>query len=238
VHHGTTNPTGRLGLEVVPAATPVPDELGHISWSSWPAAITWTAIWLHAFPHRGLGREVNLWRLRNLRSFWRGLRRWAAGRMLDVPMIYGALYLDVIRADGTHVPLGLASLRVVTTVGSGFIVDAFQNLTELENMKYHGIGTSATAEAVGDTALVAELTTQYQTANTRAAGTTTESAQTVYRTVGTNTVAATAAIQEHGVFSAASAGVLLDRTAGFTVVNLAANDSLQATYDLSLPAGS
>lgn len=131
---------------------------------------------------------------------------------------------------------GIVGRKVVTTTGVGFIVDAFQNLVELENMKYHGLGTGTIAENASDTGLGTELTTQYNPDSTRATGTTTESGATVYQTVATNTVDASAAVTEHGIFSAASAGVLLDRTV-FSVINLANGDSLQSTYSLTVSAG-
>jgi hypothetical protein len=137
---------------------------------------------------------------------------------------------------------GLASLRVVTDAGVNFIVDAFQNTTELENLKYHGIGTGSTAEAAGDTALVTELTTEYSPDNTRATGTTTEGGGTnVYRTVGTNTLDGTpgAALREHGIFdqAATGGGTLLDRTV-YASITLSSGDSLQSTYDHTQTAGS
>lgn len=135
--------------------------------------------------------------------------------------------------------LGLAGTRVVTTVGVGYIVDAFQNAVELENMKFHSLGTGSTAEDVGDTALVTELTTEY-TGNVRATGTTTEGASAnIYRTVATNTLDGTpgAALREHGIHSASSAGVLLDRTV-FAAITLSSGDGLQSTYDHTQVAGS
>lgn len=135
--------------------------------------------------------------------------------------------------------LGVLSRKVVTNNGVAFIVDAFQNLVELENMKFHGYGTGATAEAVGDSALVTELTTQYNPDNTRPTGTTTENAANIYETVATLSPDAggTIAITEHGIFSAASGGVLLDRSV-FAAVNIVAgSDSLQTTYRLTLTAG-
>lgn len=135
--------------------------------------------------------------------------------------------------------LGLASFRVVTTVGVGYIVDAWQNSVELENMKFHGLGTGSTAEASGDTALVTELTTEY-TGDVRATGTTTEGASAnIFRTVGTNTLDGTpgAALREHGIFSASTAGVLMDRTV-FAAITLSSGDSLQSTYDQTQVAGS
>lgn len=133
---------------------------------------------------------------------------------------------------------GVVGNKVVTTVGVGYIVDAFQNSVELENMKYHSLGTGSTAEAAGDTALVTELTTEY-TGNVRATGTTTEASATVYETVATNTLDGTpgAALREHGVHSASSAGVLLDRTV-YAAITLSSGDGLTSTYDLTLTAGS
>jgi hypothetical protein len=135
--------------------------------------------------------------------------------------------------------LGLASFRVVTDVGVAYIVDSWQNSVELENQKYHGLGTGSTAEAAGDTALVTELTTEY-TGNVRATGTTTEGASAnIFRTVATNTLDGTpgAALREHGIFSASTVGVLLDRTV-FAAITLSSGDSLQSTYDHTQTAGS
>lgn len=135
---------------------------------------------------------------------------------------------------------GIVSRKVVTTAGVNFIVDAFQNTTEVENFKYHGLGTGSTAEASGDTALVTELTTEYNPNSTRATGSTTEGASAnIYRTVGTNTLdSGTPVLREHGVFSASTAGTLLDRSV-FAAITLdgTVGDSLQSTYDLTFSAG-
>lgn len=133
---------------------------------------------------------------------------------------------------------GVVGRKVVTTAGVNFLVDAFQNTTELENMKYHGLGTGSTAEATSDTALVTELTTEY-TGNVRATGTTAEGASAnIFQTVATNTLDGTpgAALREHGVFSASSAGTLLDRTV-YAAITLSSGDSLQSTYELTCSAG-
>jgi hypothetical protein len=156
----------------------------------------------------------------------------------------GHLWLAKVRLDGAVEDYGLVSCRVVTTAGVGYIVDAFQNLTELENMKYHGVGTGSTAEAASQTALVTELTTQYSSSNIRPTGTLGEQSgnANVYETTATVTVSATAAITEHGIFSQAAVGaasssnVMLDRSV-FSVINLASGESLVATYDLTLPSG-
>jgi hypothetical protein len=138
------------------------------------------------------------------------------------------------------VDLGVISVRVVTTVGVNFIVDAFQNLTEPENMKFHGFGTGAGAEAVGNTTLTTELTTQYLVDNTRLTGSQTEGATNVYRTVATLDPDADVTITEHGIFDQASnaGGVLLDKSLfGGIALTGATGDALQVTYDLTVNAG-
>lgn len=194
-------------------------------------------------------RPVSLaWKLQNwIRNRWRELPALAVyrllGRVFSLVYVESALYLKIVHADGTVTDFGCVGRRVVTDVGVGYIVDAFQNLVELENMKYHGFGTGTGAESASDTALGTELTTQYATDNTRPTGSTTEGATAnIYRTVATLSPdsGGTLAITEHGVFSQAanSGGVLLDRTK-FAAVNLVAgSDSLQATYELTFTAGS
>ena len=135
--------------------------------------------------------------------------------------------------------IGIVSRKVVTTTGVGFIVDAFQNLVELEIMKYHGIGTSTAAEGIGNTGLTAEATTQYNPDNTRATGSLEEGASAnIFKTIGTNTVDGAIIVEEHGVFSQAATGggVLLDRSLTGTQT-LSIGDGLQSTYQFTCSAG-
>lgn len=219
----TLSGAGRFGDDIVKACDP-----------------TITEIIRYGLPQRGLSREVNVWRAKNAPNLWRGARRVLAARAMGVSTFYGSLWIRKIDGQtGEITDFGLASLRVVTTAGVGFVVDAFQNLTELENMKYHGVGTGTNAESSSDTALQTELSTAYNPDSTRATGTQGEGASAnIYRTVGTVTVDASAAITEHGVFSQAATGggVLLDRSV-FSAVNLAASDSIQVPYEFTLPAG-
>lgn len=193
-----------------------------------------------ALPHPGLSPEVFAYRLRNLPYYLRSLPKVAICRLIGAPVVYGSLYLTIVRADGTRVPLGLVGHRVVTTAGVTKIVDFLRanDTTTGANFKFHGIGTGSTAEAIGDTTLVTELTTEYSPDSTRPTGSQTNNGANVYRTVGTITVDAApgAAIREHGVFSAASAGSLLDRTV-FAAITLASGDSIAATYDCTIAAG-
>jgi hypothetical protein len=193
-------------------------------------------------PNNSFSAEMNEWKISNIDNINRGLSKIIQAEMLNIPTIYGVLWAKKITKDD-EIDYGIVSMRVVTDVGVAYIVDAFQNSVELENMKYHGIGTGSTAENVADTELDTELTTEYSSDNTRATGTTIEGATAnIYRTVATNTLdSGTPAIVEHGIFSQAanSGGVLLDRSV-FSVINLngAGGDGLQTTYDLTLGAGS
>lgn len=210
-----------------------------VRFNTWPTAVSLKVVLKHGLPRPGLGREVNLWRLRNLPNLFRGARTLFWAKVHRIPTHYGALYLDKLTPHG-RVAYGLASLRVVTTAGVGYIVDAFQNSVELENMKYHGFGSGTTAEATSDTALVTEFTTEYATDNTRPTGTQTENGANVYETVATLDPDSAVTVAEHGIFSQAATGggVLLDRSK-FTGISVAASgETLQATYDFTVTAGS
>ena len=238
---GRAAPTGRLSLTVIRGdgsrqelAIERPEP------RAWPYRPGMREIVAYGLPAAGLPDEVNEWRLRNMANLYRGARRVAAARIAGLAHVYGALWLELVRGDGTRLPYGLASLRVVTDSGVAFLVDAFQNLVELENMRFHGFGTGTTAEAASQTALVTELTTQYPTDNTRPTGSQAEAAANIFRTVGTLDPDADVAITEHGIFSQAATGggVLLDRSV-FSVINLsgAGGDTLQATYDFTINSG-
>lgn len=229
--HGLLGPSGQVAMRKLPTE----NESVFIE----PKDLDFRQLVRQGLPARGLPGEVNSWRVSNLSNLWRGAWRVMLAKTLNLPSHYGTLYLTVTKEDGTMVNYGLASLRVVTTVGVNYIVDAFQNLTELEDMKFHALGTGSGAEAIGDTTLD-ELTTHYDTDNTRASGTTTEGASAnIFRTVGTNTVDEVVGVTEHGIFSDinTNSGVLLDRSL-FAIINLSASDSIQSTYDLTITAGS
>lgn len=201
-----------------------------------------TTVWPTTVPGT-VRAQINRFRRRNMIHLLHGAKTILLARTLGIPTLYGALDLTAITRIGTRqevrVPYGLVSLRVVTSTGVGYICDAFQNLTELENMKFHGLGTGSVAEDPSDTALGTELTTQY-TGNVRATGNLTEGASAnIYHTEATNTLDETpgAALREHGVFSAATGGVLLDRSV-FGSITLSAGDGLLSKYELTLSAGS
>ncbi len=195
-----------------------------------------------ANPRTALGQAI-----RELTKYQHLLPADALGELLETlsrsVVLQSQLAILVHRTDpetGRLVALedyGVVGRKVITDVGVGYLVDAWQNSVELENQKYHGLGTGSTAENQTDTALVTELTTEY-TGNVRATGTTTEGASAnIFRTVATNTLDGTpgAGLREHGVFSASTVGVLWDRTV-YASITLSSGESLQTTYDMTASA--
>lgn len=143
---------------------------------------------------------------------------------------------------GLQVPedYGFLGDRVITDTGVGFLVDAWENLVEMEIMKFHGVGTGTTAEAAGNTALVTESTTALNPDSTRATGTLTETSANIFQTVGTLTFDASAATTEHGLFSTSGtgSGVMWDRTMySASTINVASGDSIQFTYSMTASSG-
>lgn len=237
---GAARPTGSLGLKLIRNGVVVEDVPPQPEATPWPQAINAREILTHGVPQVGLPEEVNRYRRRNLPNLWRGARRLAAAKAFGVPTFYGALYATLFRGD-ERIEVGLISLRVVTDAGVGAIVDAFQNLVELEIFKYHAFGTGGTAEAANQTALVTELTTQYATDNVRPTGTQTENGANVYRSVATLSPdsGGTIAVTEHALMgqAATGGGTMLDRSL-FAAMNLTAGtDSLQVTYDFTCTSG-
>ena len=232
-----TRSTGDLFLEVMRSGFP---ELAR------PADPTGREIYEHAFPHRDLSPAVNEWRASNVRRIIPQWSKLAVARLAQryhgMPFMYGALWLTVYRGNGDVEDLGLASLRVVTTAGVNYLAADFAAGANDSNLfKFHAFGTGTNAEAVGDTALQTEETTQYNPDSTRPTGSQ-ASATNTYTTVGTYTPdsGVTRAITEHGILTQAATGggTLWDRSV-FSVVNLtvATNDSLQATYVATFPSG-
>lgn len=173
-----------------------------------------------------------------LRAFWEEVKLrfrvlWAAIKAPwtgDITPV-GRLYITKVDADGTSHEYGLVSTKVVTDAGVAFLVDAMQGITEPEVLRFHASGTGTTAEAASQTALVTEVAS-------RVSGTLAEGASAnIFRTVATIPYSGSFAITEHGIFSAASTGTLLDRSV-FAAINVANGDSIQFTYELTFPSGS
>lgn len=220
-------PGGSVERTVIRAARPA----GPLS----TAAVRW-----YTDPANTTCEEVSDWRADNAARVRKAHRRIALAAWLRQPTLYGTLWLARRSEAGVLTDFGLASLRVITDTGVAFIVDAWQNLVELENMRFHGTGSGGTAESQAQTALVTEFTSQLNPDNTRATGDLAEGATgNIFKTTGVNTYDATVAVTEHGLFSQAATGggVMFDRSL-FSAVNLASGDSLSTAYSCTLVAGS
>jgi hypothetical protein len=153
----------------------------------------------------------------------------------------GRLHASRINGHGGVDHFGLVSTRVITDAGVTFLRDDWNNnAQDFTTFNFHGCGTGTTAEAAGDTALVTESTTALNPDSTRATGTRSVPASNQFRSVGTLTFDADAAVTEHGLFSqsATGGGTLWDRSK-FAAINVvgANGDSIQFTYTGTLSSG-
>lgn len=185
------------------------------------------------------------WRVRNAMrpSYFMGMFYNWLGRKFSqlsgVVTMTSDLSIRVHRASGEWIDYGIVCYRVITDAGVAFFVDDWDgSVTDITTLKYHGCGTGTTAEAAGDTALVTESTTALNPDSTRATGTASQPTAPQYRSVGTVTFDATAAITEHGLFSQAATGggTLFDRSV-FSAINVASGDSIQFTYTNTYSSG-
>lgn len=116
--------------------------------------------------------------------------------------------------------------NLVVTTGKNFIADRMKNTTTV--MGWMEVGTSATAAAAGDTALVAAVGSS-RTALTSATVTTNSIAYVCTFPAGTGT----GSLTEAGIFNANAAGTMLCRTV-FSTVTKAAGDSMTITWTVTI----
>ena len=172
------------------------------------------------------------WKIRNAPHVLSGVWRAALARLAGIPTLQSRLEAVLIRADGSTVNYGVLGTRMVTTAFVTALATYMYNGSSVNPTAYtyHASGTGSTAEAVGDTALVTD------SGVARVSGTASNPGAGQYRNVATMSYVATQAIVEHGLFSAVTAGTLMDRTV-FAAINVVSGDSIQFTYTLTLNAG-
>lgn len=154
--------------------------------------------------------------------------KYATGGLGDADLIpTGRLEIQVRHRDGRVEEHGLVSTKMVDTSGVNYIA-ALLASGAANTMYYHASGTGTVAPAITDTALGTEV-------GTRATGTHTASGN-VYTSVGVVNYTGTYAITEMGIFSASTAGTLLDRFT-FAALNVISGDTITFTFTLTLPAG-
>lgn len=129
----------------------------------------------------------------------------------------------------------IISHRKVTTTFRNDIVDALDDdagsgqLATFNDYKFHEVGTSSTAEANTDTALVAT------SGIARVTGTQAQPSANVYQSVATVTADASETWQEHGIFNASTSGQLMDRSV-YTGIAVVSSDQVQFTYEITFNA--
>lgn len=190
--------------------------------------------------------QIKNWKA-HLRAFWygsyivieAGLAKLLAAGTEGRARAYGTLNIVIHRANGKKLDLGCVGKRVVTTAFVNYLRDDMANAAgaaDISTFKYHECGTGVVAEAITDTALGTPCTTVLNPDSTRAVGTQDNTTAKTYKSVGTLTFDGAAAVTEHGIFNAATVGVLLDRTV-FAAINVANGDSIQFTYTLTISDG-
>lgn len=124
--------------------------------------------------------------------------------------------------------------NVITNAGKAEVANLIGNVSTPTAFTYLAVGTSNTAEAATQTALVGEITDSglQRTAATVTRVTTTTTNDTVQYVVTFN-VTGTKTVEEIGIFNAAVAGTMLGRkVTGSKVLNN--GDVLSATYKVQL----
>ena len=115
--------------------------------------------------------------------------------------------------------------NIVVTAGKGFVASRMEG-TSAGVMSHMAVGTSTTAAAAGQTALVSE------SARVALASTSVSSAVVTYTATfpaGTGT----AALTEAGILNASSGGTMLCRTV-FSVVNKGSADAMTITWTVTV----
>jgi hypothetical protein len=142
--------------------------------------------------------------------------------------IKGQIKAEVFGPDGVCKQT-LESHNVIVTNGKEFLASYLQSAVAAAatfTMRYIGLGTDSTAEAVGNTALGTEVG--------RHSGTVSYISGAIYQVKATfATGSGTGAITEYGLFSSNTNGTMMGRVTS-AVVNVGASDTLTVTYQLIL----
>lgn len=142
---------------------------------------------------------------------------------------------------GTPAPWYARALRAISPAAAHALITnsgetAIRDLLIASNYKYHGLGSGATAADEADTGCETEFTTQYNPDNTRATGSQTNNGADIYRSVGTNTVDASATARNFCLMSQAATGggTMLTKIVFAGDISLSSGDGVQTTYDLTI----
>ena len=144
-----------------------------------------------------------------------------------------SLSIRFFGVDGIFIDFGVVSQKCVTDDWVEMLVDVLQSADgTFSDFKYHDSGEGVVVEDTTDSALGSPC------GEARDTGTQTEgAAANIYKSVATHTYAGAFDITEHGLFNAAAAGILMDRSV-FTAKPVGIGDKLEFTYQIVFPSGS
>lgn len=144
---------------------------------------------------------------------------------METIKLKGRLLATLKKADGKKETI--EKDNIILNAGFDYICDAIGKASARPNaMGYIAVGTGNTSAAVGQTALVSELTRKASTYS-HVAGT-----KIMTFTAKFEAGQATGAITEAGLVNASSGGTFLDRLT-FDVINKGINDDLTMTFQFT-----
>ena len=149
--------------------------------------------------------------------------------------MFGFLRMRIKRyATGEWEDYGVVSVKKVTTAFANYVVDSLQNSTSepLDAFEWHDMGDDNTAEANTHTALQNSRETRIQNDGGG------ENGANIYQSTATINASAGYTVEEHGIFSAESAGTMMDRNLVANAPVVITNDSVEFTYELTVNAES
>lgn len=150
----------------------------------------------------------------------------------NVLEMFGFLKVRIFHPNGIlKEDLGLQSIKLVTTAFANYVVDSLQNSTTepLDAFQYHDMGDDNTAESNAHTSM-------QNSRESRVAGTQVENGAGIYQSVANITATAGYDVEEHGIFSAATVGTMLDRNLVPNAPTVIADDVIEFTYELTVNA--
>jgi len=150
----------------------------------------------------------------------------------NVLEVFGFLRMKIFRQGRLLKDLGLVSCKKVTTAFAAYVVDCLQDSTTypLSAFSWHASGDNGDAEANSQTALLNEVESRSNSSTRQ------ENGAQVLQLVGTINYTGGFTIQEHGIFSANTAGTLLDRSLVPNAPVVISGDSVEYTYELTVNA--
>lgn len=119
--------------------------------------------------------------------------------------------------------------KCITNAFVTALAAALAGNTSVGTLWYHASGTGSLAEAATDTTLVAEVEARDIGTHTSAVG--------LFTSVATHTYAGIFDIFEHGLFTAAAAGTLADRTVLGGSIHVVAGDKIEWTFTMTFASG-